>query len=723
MRLLESDRGKTALVLLLGTLAYLNSLSAPFQFDDVGNIVENPAIKSGSGVVSREELRSGELDSRSLYSPNRVVGFWTFALSYRLHGLEPLGYHVENLLLHLFNGLLVLLLVRLLVKAAEPPGGSGPHPGPWLAPGVAALFLVHPIQTQAVTYVVQRLSVVVALFYLVAVCCYLAARSGRGLPGWRRWLVYGAGLVATLAAMFSKESAATLPVMVALCELVFFRARLRERLAWVLPHAAVVAGAVWLRIAARPEGVGLVEGIGAASRMGGASRWEYLTTQLPVIGRYLGLLIAPWGQNVDHDVALAGSFWEPRVAGSFLLLAALAGAAVWMIVAARRGPFGGEAGYRRLAGFGVLWFFVALAVESSIFPIRDVIFEHRVYLPSVGFLLAVGAAAGLALGRLRRGPALARGFAAAACLVIVALAAATVARNRVWASEVSLWADAARKSPGKARPHNNLGTALGEAGDPAGAVEAFERALELDPEHFQARLGLGRAYLALGKTERGEEILTQAARGAPGSPRPFMELGRGYLAAGEPAPAEEAFRRAVQLDPRHMGARYNLGTTLLTRGRPGEAVGHLEEARRLDPSYQPVHRALGDAYAALGRGAEAIEAYRAAIERYPEDAEAHLALGTLLGPAGRLDEAEVHLLRAAELDPTSSKALNNLGNVHLQRGELAAAIERYEASLALDPDNGEAHYNLGLALRGQGREAEAAPHFRAAERLLGGSAR
>lgn len=297
-------------------------------------------------------------------------------------------------------------------------------------------------------------------------------------------------------------------------------------------------------------------------------RWHYLLTQLPVIVTYLRLLILPINQNLDYDYPLYTTFFTPPVFLSFLLLTGIMALALALFRAARSAtgaPRLPADPALRLIGFGIIWFFLTLSVESSIIPLADVIFEHRLYLPSVGLAAALAVAilmasqgtAALLGGRL---PIIAAG------VVIAVLGVATWQRNQVWRSEVSLWEDTVRKSPGKARPLYNLGTYLGDNGRPEEALQVLTRVVALDPRHADAWHNLGRAYLLLGRT-------------------------------GEAVPA---LRRAVQLKPKMDLAVLNLSSALLRAGNPSEAIPLLEGVRLRFPDRPEVRFNLGLAYAGVG---------------------------------------------------------------------------------------------------------------------------
>jgi tetratricopeptide (TPR) repeat protein len=539
------------LVAAAALLVYANTLGAPFVLDDVSTV----------GVPATRDL-DGWLGAFRLSSSRSLVDL-TFALGRMLHGPEPAGYHAVNALLHAAAALLVWRLAALLLA---PPAAGAPAAaearaaarGPALAAGL--LFAVHPLQTSAVTYVAQRYAVLATLLYVAAVVLWLEARGRAG--GTRRGLLVAA-LACTLLAMRSKELAFTLPLVLVLVELVLPAGPLRSRLPVLAPFLATLAVVPASFLAA----VGSLEAVRAsdpfAARVMGTTpptRLEYFLTQLRVVPGYLRLLILPTGQVFDADVPLERAL-TPAVAASGLVLAAVLGAGCWLAARGRR-----DGSSARVAGLGVLWFLVTISVESSVFPIDDLRFEHRVYLPSVGFALL--AAAGLALARERlRGarPWAMRALGAAAAAWVLALAGAAHLRNEVWGDAVRFWADDVAKAPGKARARVNLGVALVQADRPEDAVRVLESALRLSPEDVLARYNLAGLYSRLGFVAPAVHHFEELLRRTPGSPATRTTLALLHLRQGRPARAEELLRSALATDPAYVPARLALEQLLRER--------------------------------------------------------------------------------------------------------------------------------------------------------------
>jgi len=533
-------------VLLLGALAYSNSLRGEFVFDDPAQIVDNPAIRS-----------LGSLLGPSGYLPNRYVAYFTFSLNYLAGGFDPFGWHLANLAIHLANAVLVWAFVVLAFRSPRLRSsvlvpGSGA-----IAFVSAALFVAHPLATQAVSYVVQRITSLATLFYLLAVVLYLAWRLRPGARG--RVLLYLGALFSALLAVRTKEIAFTLPVALVLVEWAFLDGGKRR---W-LPIVPVLALAMFIPLSlvdmGKPASTLLAAADSSTRVLAPAGRHDYLRTQAVVVVRYLGLLALPVGQTIDHEVAIRRSWLAPDVAGSALLLASLAALGAWLAwrSTARTGRPALDPSVR-LVALGIGWFFLALSVESSIIPIADAMNEHRVYLPSSALLPAVATLLALLFRRfdprnVARLTAIVGGLAASVLAVV------TWNRNAVWRNEEALWSDAAAKSPGHFRPVSNWGAALLKQQRFPEAATVLRRGTEIDPRSVAARVQLGVTL---------------------------------YL-AGKPQEAEVELRNAVALDPNDADALLNLSVLLRAVGKGPEARLHLERLRQV--AKDPADRAWAEA--------------------------------------------------------------------------------------------------------------------------------
>lgn len=625
-----------AIIALIALAAYANTFQVPFVFDDNSSIADNKVIRDLGAFLS---------GAGYAYNPRRFVGYLSFALNYKMGGLDPDGYHAVNLAVHIVSAWLVYFLAKLTLHTpfnrGQVPGAPECLRGPRastasrplslianhaLVPLLAALlFVAHPVQTQSVTYVVQRLASLATMFYLLSLVLYIRARLGQEedgtlfAPG--ALVQYSLCLIAALAAMRTKEIAATLPVVILLYELYFFGGRARKRLVVLIPILlTILIVPVGMLHVGKPLGEILSDVSEMARETRVISRGDYLLTQFSVVATYLRLLFFPVNQNLDYDYPLYHSFFTPRVFLSFLLLLFLFALAVYLYLRSRK-SFNPAS---RLISFGILWFFITLSVESSFIPISDLIFEHRLYLPSVGAFIALAAVAAVAC---RKSP---RTVLSVVALLVVVLAAASWQRNLVWASHLSLWGDTVGKSPDKSRANDSYAKALSDSG-------------------------------------RIEEAL-------------------GYV------------RHAVTLDARNGYAQYNAGSILDKLDRIDEAVTWYRSAIRLEPGLKEAYNNLAVDYLLRGEVEEAIAVYRTVLKSHPDFPEAHNNLGTILKERNRIDEAIDHYKAALSVKPDYAKALNNLGIAHMEQGEVDLAIKELQAAVGLKPDDRDFRLNLDRAV-------------------------
>jgi len=537
--LIDSPLFQMILLATLALLAYANSFQVPFVFDDESSITENPVVQQLGNF-----FKWGGYD----YLPNRFIGYLSFALNHHFGGFNVAGYHLVNLVIHITNGLLVYGLIRLTLRtpflrhsSASSTLGDGPPTGRTLAteqlfiPFVAALlFVSHPVQTQAVTYIVQRLTSLAALFFLASLLLHVRWRLAlqAGAFFWSRsvlpfWIL---SLISAVLAMKTKEIAFTLPMVVLIYECCFFgRPNLRRLLSLTPMLSTVTIIPLAMLNLDKPAGQILSDVTQTTLVQASLSRYEYLCTQFSVIVTYLRLLVLPIDQNLDYDYPPNYSLLEPRAFLSLLLLLALLSLAIWLFYrsagSARQArhcdgnePCTAPDPSLRLAAFGIFWFFLTLAVESSLIPIADVIFEHRVYLPSVGIFLAVAACASSAS---RRWPGGGKFAVPVLAVTVLALGGASYARNSDWKNEETLWKDVVAKSPAKARPHANLGTVYGGQERVDDAIREFEAAIALTPEQPETLSNLVILYVTAGRQQQAATACGSLLKMDPGMEKPL----------------------------------------------------------------------------------------------------------------------------------------------------------------------------------------------------------
>ncbi len=615
------------LLVLVGLAAYSNTFNVPFQFDDLEQIQNNPVITSLDNFFANS--KGYEFNSR------RFIGYLTFAIDYHFWGYRVAGYHIFNLIIHLLNAMLVYYLVMLSFQTPAMQSGRPRGPGEGaekmrtesVALFSALLFVSHPVQTGAVTYIVQRLTCLATMFYLLSVILYIKGRiitertmgGGEGdkdkprpvrlSRGHNAFLWYGLSVVSAVLAMKTKEIAFTLPFVLVLYEFLFFKSGIKRKIIFLLP-ALLTNTIIPISIMAIHKPLGeILSDLSERTRVQTTiSRWDYLMTQLRVVTTYVRLLFFPVNQNLDYDYPVYHSFLDPPVFLSFLFLVSLFGAAVYLLRGSRRGargkrdPWHGAASreeggdshsaasnqgpvasdlspYYLLISFGIFWFFITLSVESSVIPIADVIFEHRVYLPSAGAFIAITAAAFLIADKLgAKWRKLNDVMAAAFVIIVLALAAATFSRNMVWHDRLSLWQDVVDKSPNKGRGYNDLGNAYNRAGMLDKAEAAYRKGLSLSPDNYDAHNDLGIVYAKQKRIDDAIEQFNKALALDPGYARPHSNLGIIYAGMNRTKEAIDEFSKAIALNPNNSATYENRGIAYVRLGEAGKAKEDFQRA-------------------------------------------------------------------------------------------------------------------------------------------------
>jgi tetratricopeptide (TPR) repeat protein len=593
---------ETPLLVLLAVAVifiYAETLSGPFIFDDRNNIRENPHIRISQ--ITSDSLASAAFDSPSHHRP---VANISFALNYYIHGYNVVGFHAVNVIIHIITGILLYFLVQ--TTFCTPALRSRYDRYKWISFFTAAIWLVHPLQTQSVSYIVQRMNSLAAMFYILSFLCYAQLRLN---PQKRsKWgLLFGCILTGMLA-LGTKENTATLPFFLLLYEWYFFQ---NLSLRWLKDHLALLAGLLLLMaivalifLGSEPLNEILA---GYASRH--FTPVQRLLTEMRVVIFYIGLFFWPHPSrlNLDHDFALSFSLTDPIT--TLFSLMAIAGLLALAAIIAKN---------QRIISFAILWFLGNLVIESSIFGL-EIIFEHRMYLPSMMCSLVVV----LLVYRWAKPPLL---KPLILCALAIVAAVWTYERNQVWLDRITIWEDCVKKSPHKARPYNNLGVALADEGHYNKAIEQYEKALQINPYYPNAYTNLG---FVLAKQGKVDESITQ-------------------------------FLKALQLKPKDYETLSNLGVALLLQKRNEEAIQYLSEAVALNPHFAKAHNNLGVALNRQGRTQEAIDHYLTALQLDPDYAEAYNNLGVALARQGRFEEAIRQFSAALKINPGYENARQNL---------------------------------------------------------------
>lgn len=648
------------LVLVLAA-AYAGSLHAPFVFDDLASIPDNPSIRSLGTAL----LPPGD----GVTVQGRPVLNLSFALNHAFGGLAPFGFRLTNLVLHAGAALLLFGIVRrTLARSALGPGYVGAAAP--IASAVALLWAVHPLHTGAVTYVVQRAESLMGVFYLLTLYAFIRSLDERHR---RRWSLLAVG--ACLLGMGTKEVMVSAPVMVALFDRFFVAASWRE--VWDRRRGFHLAlASTWILLAALVATTGFRGGTSAGGM--GFDRVDLWATQPRAVVTYLQLAVWPAPLIFDYGTwAVAGA---GDVVPYALIVAALIGATLW---AWRRG---------HPLAYGGLWFFAILAPTTLLVGTRQTVAEHRMYLALVPLAVVFGVLLFRGLKKVGLAIALA---------VTLALAAVTLDRNGDFRDPLTLWSDTVAKQPDNFWARNNLGIALTAVGRPAEALVQYEQALRLQPIDPVSHFNAGHALVALDRTSEAIARFAEAVRLSPSYTDARYNLGLLLLKANRSAEAVTELAEVVRAEPDRAEFHANLGLALARSGRAPEAVAALQTALRLRTNYPEAAFNLATVHLQARRWAEAAALFASVVRDEPSRSPAYSNLALARIQLGQWEDAIAALESAARLEPGNAEIQGNLGALYKHLGRKAEAEAALTEALRLNPTHPGARQGLDELRRGR----------------------
>jgi tetratricopeptide (TPR) repeat protein len=684
---------------------YWNSLEGSWHYDDAANITNNPAIQIKQlswGGLSRA-IFEGHVPARASFRP---VAYLSFALNFYYGGLNVFGYHLINLMVHFLSSLFLFLVAYRILNLPRFREKYAVQSYPAALLG-AFFWAIHPIQTQAVTYVVQRMALLAGLFYILSMYLYLRARTEEGRS--RKVSCFAGAFAAFLLALGSKENAIMLLPSLALCEILLlhddgagFLRKNKKTLMW-MTGLILFLGILYLSVG------GVYRTLFAGYDYRDFSMAQRLMTETRVMVFYLSLLIYPTPErlSIAHDIRVSTSMLTPMstLAATLFIFASLA-ALIWI---ARRQP---------IVSFSYLFFFINHVTESTLLPL-DLVYEHRNYLPSMFFFLPP------ALGLIKlmewKGT-LKYPLAAFMVLLLISFGHWTYLRNMAWESSGSLWQDAAKKAPRDSRVHHNLGVYFQKRGnlqrarahfevalryrnyhrqggesltqvnlgnlyrdlnDEAKAEKFYRAALESDPNQYHALIGLATLYERRGDQEQAYQSLMRGFSINPNDPMVNIDLGLSCLRAQQPDQALEHFKNAVkegQVDPRVL---LYLGMTYKQKGRLGLATIYLRKALELNPSDVSPHLHLMEIYRARGLDGMAREKSELLVSRFVAQPDLLKQVIKLIVEKG--SSGEVHL-SGKVIFPLLHDALEKQ-NLHMHEFNLTLQKAMEREGIAVSPQN------------------------------------
>ena len=667
----------------LGFVIYSQTFHHSFQFDDFLFIVNNPAIRDVTDIQAIWAI---------LGQPSRFVAFYSFALNYHFHQLDVFGYHAVNFVIHWINAVLVGWLVSLVVSVIQQPKT---HPGGLHAqtPGVcfglfaALIFIAHPVQTQAVTYITQRFASLATLFYLLSVCWYI---KGRINVDRRMWYWAGA-CVAGILGMFTKEIVITLPLMIILVEY-FLKPQthpggVRTHTPGVCLRFGLLLFFLVIPAIFSFDIQGMLLGPKDSASHGGdvITLGPYVLTQFRVMARFVQLCFLPVGQNVDYDFALSAHFFEPQVMWGVGMYGMFLAVAVRLTVSSRQDI------YRRLIAFGIFWFLLTLA--PNFIPRRHIIFEHKLYLPLVGFSLALSAGLYYWIDHKWK-------YITVMSIIVIVLSWLTYQRNQVWQTPITLWEDTARKSPHKPRPYNHLGSAYYQAGLYDAALGQYTKALRLNPNYVEVYINRALAYQAKGQYDLAVEDVQKGLDLNPLNPKAYNVQGLILGTHGKIESAIVAYNNALALDPDNAPALANRGAMYDQQHQYDLALADYTQALTLQGNIERdrIYNNRGVIYETRQQYDLALENYTRALNFNPQYVKAYANRGRFYVKQEQYDLALADYTQALTLEGNieRQRLYNNRGAVYARQKKYVLALSDYDQSLRINPQQPRIYHQRSL---------------------------
>jgi protein O-mannosyl-transferase len=550
---------------LVGIIVYSNTFDCSFHFDDEHSITENPIIKDLSNFTNINYW----------LNPGRQIAFLSFTLNYHFNKLDVFGYHLINIIIHIITGIFTFFLIKLILNLNNSKNIKFNKYKNWLVLFSALFFIVHPLQTQAVTYIVQRMASMAAMFYICSIYLYAIGRiehvHKNNLK--RAFIFYILAVSSGIMGVWTKENAATFPFAMLLFEFFFIRNKDNK----IYKNYIIISLSIFLVLCISYILLNPTIVLSGATSYGfKISSLDYLINQFLVIVRYLQLTVLPINQcadygNVNFNFPFIQSFLRLDVIGSLIFLIGLIVLALFLYKK------------NKALSYGICWFILALSIESSIIPIDDPMFEHRMYLPMAGLGLFIICSLFLILNKLKPSCI----FTILSALIIV-LGLSSYSRNKVWKNDYTLWSDVTIKAPYNARGWYNKGCSLKNLKKDEEEIKYYDEAIRIKPDYHEAWYNKG---LTLALSRKYEEAIT-------------------------------CFDKAINIKSDKCEAWNNKGINLSNLKRFYEALKCFEEAVKIKPDNYEFWNNEGGALYNLGRYDEAVQCCNKALDLKPEYQEA-----------------------------------------------------------------------------------------------------
>ncbi|MBK8806926.1 MAG: tetratricopeptide repeat protein [Bacteroidales bacterium] len=534
-----------AVVSILVSILYFNSINCSFQFDDETSIINNSQIKD----LQTFKQASFWFSSKFITRP---FSLFTFALNYYFTGLNSQAFHVTNIIIHIINSFLLLLLLLKLVTIEKKEISKTTYLFILLS---VSYFAIHPLQTQSVTYIVQRMTSLAFLFYILTIFIYTTIRTNqiKGNTFIKNTLLSILLGITALLALLSKQNSITLPISILIIEAVLFTKIEKKYSKFYIALTALVSIAI----------ISLLIYNILTFNTTNYSSFNYFTTQCEHVFKYIGMVIFPINQNIDHLIPFKETLSIIAILGFIVSLAMILFAIFNKKIS-------------KLLRIGILLIFSTSLIESSFFPIADTFVEHRTYLSFIGivfitfYLLSIVPEKWQKIGSLL--------FIS----YLIVLSIMTIQRNKAWQSKITLWSDSVKKTPNNYRALNNLGYALIEEHKYEEAIHFLKKSLLISPNRTANIINLGACYNALNMHHEALMYFNKALKINENNTDAYNNLGILYLKQNEPTKAEMCFKKSITIEPNKINAYLHLSSLYYEQKKFNEVVDLINIIKKND---------------------------------------------------------------------------------------------------------------------------------------------
>jgi len=653
------------LIIALGFAVYSNSLSGEFIWDDEFLIEDNVHIKNPSHIskIFTQNIGAGAGDRYAFYRPLQIV---TYMIDYSLWNLNAKGYHLTNILLHILTALSVFWLIYTIFKDAL------------LSFLTGCFFVVHPIHTEAITYIAGRADALSLLFMLLCTIFYIKSSLSKNIG------IYILMLLSYTLALLSKENSLILPVLLLLYSYSFEE---KLKIKKLVPLVSLAFIYVLLRVTV------------FKTMLPDTSSSMTLFQRLPgffvAITSYIRLLFFPFNLHMEYGLELF--HW-----GDFkAILGVLLSFALLTYAFKNRKS-------NKLVFFSITWFFIALFPVSNIFPINAYMAEHWLYLPSIGFFLILAQI----LCLLYQNKHIRIFIIALIPILFGAYSYLTIRQNDYWNNPIDFYKRTLKYAPNSSRAYNNLGNIYKDANKKEEAVASYKKAIEIKADYAEAHNNLGVMYADMDMGEKAIRSYKKAIEIKGDYAEPYNNLGNVYRTINKYKESIVLYEKALEIKPDYAEVYNNLGIAYAAINKKESAVASYKRALEMNPGYAEMYNNLGIEYAALNRREEAVAAYKKAIEMNADYAEAYNNLGVLYDTMNRKKEAVASYMSAIEIKADFAEPYFNLGNTYQALKNTEEAIASYKKAIEIKADYADAYHNLGVVYSNLNRIEEALPLYK-----------